>query len=152
MRQLDIGGGLSRHFLRGRAQWLLGFAWTMTLSGVIVLSSGPVAIASGWSAPMRVDPSFSPAEVSCASASFCVAVGPDGSFVTYDGGSWNTPTPIAGAEALVSVSCPSPSFCAAIGKEHVFTFDGSSWSAPTWLDTGETWLKSISCSSQAFVR
>ncbi|MDE3087450.1 MAG: hypothetical protein KGJ77_11870 [Acidobacteriota bacterium] len=79
--------------------------------------------------------------VSCASPSFCMAVGENESSLqtlaeTWNGSAWSvvaTPTP-SGAAALTSVSCPSVTFCMVIGRTYqkpkapiTETWDGSQW-------------------------
>ena len=99
--------------------------------------------------------------VSCATTSFCAAVGGSttGGWYTYNfsHGSWRlkTPTPTAGAGyGFFSVSCPTATFCAAVPGPGLATFSGGRWSsgpeppgipAPSSLD-----LISVSCPSRSF--
>jgi hypothetical protein len=89
---------------------------------------------SSWSGPSALDgPAQLGSAVSCASASFCVAINYDveeGStlFDTedayyYDGSSWSSPSVIEPSDDAFSnidlpstVSCPSADFCAAVGQ------------------------------------
>lgn len=72
--------------------------------------------------------------VSCASRTFCVAVGQDlsgGLVETWNGKSWSTTpspaTPSGGDRS--AVSCPSRSFCAAVGSPQLIEiYDGVNWS------------------------
>ncbi len=54
------------------------------------------------------------AHVSCAMASFCVAVDENGNALTYNGSSWSSDSTPGGW--LTSVSCPTASFCAAVDE------------------------------------
>jgi hypothetical protein len=69
---------------------------------------------SGWSSA-EIDPTTGLTSVSCASASFCVAVEFGGNaLVTENGfGTWST-TDIDPGKILMSASCPSAAFCAAV--------------------------------------
>ena len=71
-----------------------------------------------WGAVRSVYLSGGATGVSCASASFCAAVG-FGSATTFDGSSFTTPVSISATPGvplpLMSVSCPTTSFCAATG-------------------------------------
>jgi hypothetical protein len=88
--------------------------------------------------------------VSCATASFCVAVDGIGDAVTYDGTSWSATT-IDPETSLISVSCPTASFCVADDANgDVLTYDGSSWSAPDNVDTAGYGLGSVSCPTSSF--
>ncbi len=74
--------------------------------------------AGRWSAPVTlnpVDPSSGPKTVSCASASFCAAVGQDSSL--WDGQSWSSPTPVGDFEGVSAVSCPGNGLCVAIDQD-----------------------------------
>ena len=63
-----------------------------------------------WSRPVKVD-TVSLDQVSCASATFCVAVDRNGKYVTYDGVAWSSPQSVAPKVALSEVSCPTSTFC-----------------------------------------
>ena len=76
--------------------------------------------------------------VSCASATFCVASGRDGSFnsavTVFNGTSWSTPVAVPGMSSyeLPWVSCPSSAFCAVAGAgpnpgTYVATYSGGTW-------------------------
>ena len=76
--------------------------------------------------------------VSCASATFCVASGRDGSFnsavTVFNGTSWSTPVAVPGMSSyeLAWVSCPSSAFCAVAGAgpnpgTYVATYSGGTW-------------------------
>jgi hypothetical protein len=104
--------------------------------------------------------------VSCASPSFCQAVGeydPDGSsevtlIESWNGSSWTvTPTPIArvarGNNYLNGVSCVSSNFCMAVGAtpgNETVTWDGTSWSVTGNPSRYGGALTGVSCTSASF--
>jgi hypothetical protein len=158
--------------MRIRAR-LLSATLAFLLAGMAGVPSVAQAV-NGWSGPTLINPNVGPRLVSkgpergsldssgrislyslsCASPTFCVAVGgeleplgqgPDpkeyerGYALAYDGSSWSSPVRVQGQLQLASVSCPSPSFCAAVGDRstglgsfagYTLTYNGRSWSAP----------------------
>jgi hypothetical protein len=87
-------------------------------------------------------------DVSCTSASFCIALTLDSdSFARYDGSSWSSAFPAYSAQN--AVSCVSPTFCAGAGYGSVSTYDGSQWSQGTDV-TPSMELSAISCASATF--
>jgi hypothetical protein len=130
-----------------------------------------------WSAPVLIDLTGDGVEsVSCASASFCMAVDWNGNALTWNGTGWSataiscpdsttasagdctTAGPFADPRAgvLDSVSCPTASFCAAVdGTGYTFTWNGTSWSRPVWSATSPAdphggALTSVSCPTARF--
>ena len=113
-------------------------------------------------------------QVSCASSSFCMAVGsleggPGGTEAlidAWDGTAWSVlPSPtVAGGtwNSLSGVSCPSPSFCVAVGsfegppggiESLVEAWDGSAWSVTQGaVLNGGNWnrLNAVACTSASF--
>src|SRR5665811_295229 len=93
-----------------------------------------------WSTPSEINTGDAPRSVSCASESFCVAVGRHEA-VIYSGGSWGSPQRIYTEGNLQSVSCASSSFCVAVAEHftgigppvygQALIYNGSGWSAPT---------------------
>jgi hypothetical protein len=94
---------------------------------------------TSWSKPSAVDPGSYLQAVSCASASFCVAIDRKGNAFT----------------------CPASNFCAAVDGAggNVVTFDGTSWTTPVTLDSKAAssvsgpvlvFLMSVSCLSAQF--
>ena len=110
--------------------------------------------------------------VSCVTASFCLAVGysysevgPDTTVIDkWNGSTWSavsSPNPTQpGGNDLYGISCTSLTFCMAtgesytdIGKPLVTTFDGSTWKLVPTTDstTGdESWLNQVSCTTPSF--
>lgn len=99
--------------------------------------------------------------ISCASPSFCMAVGGNsqgGMASVYNGHAWSTPVQVAqrlGFTQLTSVSCPTPSFCAATGtwsgptREFALIFNSGRWSSPAPIANVEG-DPSVSCPSDTY--
>jgi hypothetical protein len=103
-----------------------------------------------WGAPASFDSGGKVTSVSCPSASYCVAVGGNGTIMSYNGVAWSTA--LTSDDDLTSVSCTSDSYCAAVGYNsagNIFSYHGGSWSAPQPLDTDHK-LHSISCATTTF--
>ena len=104
--------------------------------------------------------------VSCASATFCVAVGNyrdtngflDGVLLTWNGSTWSlddtsaTSSSTTPHNSLRAVSCTSASFCVAVGPAAILTWNGSAWSLlPTSsVSTPDLNLTGVSCTSTSF--
>jgi hypothetical protein len=133
-----------------RASRWLRLAGAVMVSLALIDSSAALA-APTWSAPEPVDPAIYAPSVSCASESFCAAVGwasGSGSVAVYSDGNWSEATLIDPDGQLFSVSCPSSSFCMAMdGSGHAFVYDGSGWGAAVSPSTD---LTSVSCTSASF--
>ncbi len=70
-----------------------------------------------------------PQTISCASSSFCVAVGGQDAY-EYDGSEWSS-FDIDSDQSLAAVSCPTSRFCAAVDSSgRVVAYNGSGWSRP----------------------
>jgi hypothetical protein len=107
---------------------------------------------SRWSAPVRLSTAADGgASVSCASASFCLAVTKSGTAFQFDGSSWSAGTGLqTGGLTMLSVSCPTPAFCAAVGDDAlVATYADGTWSTPVSVSSGvsHSELTSVSCAS-----
>jgi hypothetical protein len=111
--------------------------------------------------------------VSCASASYCVAVGTYGGnqgglLLTWSGGAWTVseaPLPQGSGSygLLYGVSCPSASYCVAVGQSYspsfnnddglLLTLAGGSWT-PSWMPppagTNNASLAAVSCPSESY--
>ena len=142
---------------------------------------GPVSLVASqvpsWSvvpSPNRTPGGNQLSGVSCATASFCMAVGTSGTGTAtlaepWNGSAWsiaNTPAIPTGTQGyLGGVSCPSASFCIAVGLYHsqtaggangqlAYTWNGSTWSIANTpaLPTGSTSgsLGGVSCPSASF--
>lgn len=83
-------------------------------------------------------------DVSCTSASFCLAVTYDGLAYRYDGTGWSAGFSSPGASA---VSCVSPSFCMTAG-DGVWIYDGTQWLPPP--AGAPAYGNSVSCASATF--
>ncbi len=91
-----------------------------------------------------------PSAVSCASTSFCVALGRNSAY-SYSDGTWSGAQPLGLGITLSSVSCPSRSFCMAVGVSgatggapsgYGFTYSNGFWSTGQKLGSA---LSSVSC-------
>jgi hypothetical protein len=101
--------------------------------------------------------------VTCATASFCVAVGLQGASAggeplieQWNGTAWSVVTgvtpPASASNVLTGVSCAGPSFCMAVGSSGAGalaeTWNGSTWSATTPAPPSgltSVFLSSVSC-------
>lgn len=111
---------------------------------------------NAWGPRTVIDPNDAVRSVSCATASFCVAVasGSTGGYaMRWDGVTWSPPTLVVrndnaggttfGSTYLSSVACPTVALCTAVGTyatptlltDVAATFDGVSWSKPVTLTT-----------------
>lgn len=78
-------------------------------------------------APTRPRPRTN--DLSCVSATFCMAVGPEGAS-TYDGTSWGAVHPFGPGAAVngSEVACTSTSFCMAkAADQHLWRYDADGW-------------------------
>jgi photosystem II stability/assembly factor-like uncharacterized protein len=89
-------------------------------------------------------------DVSCASDSFCLAVGetPDGTgaaaiVTTNEGATWSRVTLPSEEEGLSLVACPVPGTCLAVGERILRTTDGGQ----EWTDEGPSEGEGISCAT-----
>ena len=127
-----------------------------TGNGTPDIAGGGKGLLGRWSA--APDPGLNGAarEVSCVSASWCLAVGEEGEAEIWNGTEWSTTTPMALMPGdlepdLVSVACTSSSSCTAVGGHSrniaIEHWNGSAWSTqlspePTGL------LGSVACASE----
>jgi hypothetical protein len=136
---MRIGIGIGMWVRHAAARGLAVAGWVLAVCALAVAGAS-AASAATWTPQTVPGPSGPPnaamTGVSCASATFCMAVGssdfgfdhtqtqllaPIATFAArWDGSAWvSVPTPAAGASAtLASLSCPSPTFCVAVGFTH----------------------------------
>ena len=110
---------------------------------------------TSWSRPVRLVLS-APLALSCASETFCMAVGPGRvsghqlltAVATWDGAHWSVADHF-GTSEVSSLSCPVPSFCQAVvgASGDVFSWDGRGWSAPRVIDPPRGRPTAVSCGS-----
>jgi len=120
---------------------------------------------SVWSGAMPTGAVNLVTSVSCASASFCVAVtlggsGTDASALVYTNGSWSAPQYFNGqVDSFSSVSCaPGTTFCVAVGTNYsgssggtAWQYDNGSWTAMIQNDPQfPNSFLSVSCVSMSF--
>lgn len=97
------------------------------IGGFLENAHASVYDGTGWSTPTPVDLSQA-TDLSCTSASFCVAVG-RGLYSIYDGSGWSPASRVSSTFGLIDVSCVSSTFCLAAGtRGTVFQWDGQAWS------------------------
>jgi hypothetical protein len=123
-------------------------------AGFLVVAATPALAA--WSAPHPVAPgqppaAFSPVSLSCATATFCMAVDYNsGTASRWNGSAWSTPVVIVPGGGLSSVSCPSAGFCVAVDRAgDALTYADGTWRAPVKADAQNA-LGSVSCASRSF--
>jgi len=110
-----------------------------TTATVLEQSWGPAAL---------VDPSRgAPADISCPTATWCLAVDRSGQALTYDGTTWSAPSlvqPIGdGTAGFTAVSCPTTQFCFAIGSGFTARLTAGTWT----VTPSTTAWSAVSCSS-----
>jgi hypothetical protein len=76
-------------------------------------------------------------DASCATDSFCVAIGLGADFGTawsmFNGTTWSKPLSMPGLSSGFLVQCPAVSTCLAVGNEGSSRFNGTTWSSPVAL-------------------
>ncbi len=122
-----------------------------------------------WSAPERIDLTQGLlANVSCVSASFCMAIDQNGNYLTYNGATWSGPTPIfrhvtgqgefgCNGSCLDALDCPTTSFCLAgvdVGRDDYLAYQNGIWSGiktiPVARHPFAGSIQSISCSNASY--
>lgn len=95
--------------------------------------------------------SYGVSDVSCTSATFCIAVGGDatpvGTYWRWNGTSWTrlaAAIPLAGG----TVSCATAAFCVQYSGGQASVFDGATWSTPATIASGDP--AGVSCTSASF--
>ncbi len=130
-----------------------GFSPGTEAAGVTPTTLGPPpggpAAGVTWNAAVKVDPTgASLTRISCVSSTFCMAVGPSGSFL-WNGKGWSAPGPLP-TGAPGALSCATPVFCAFGVGSGVSQWNGSTWSTVTTLVPAPAQVSSISCLSSTF--
>lgn len=96
-----------------------------------------------------------PIALSCSSAHFCMAIGQEYGFYTWDGSSWQEGGGVPGevvSGGIGALSCPSDGRCFAIGEDgeqgsaSMLSFAGGRWSSSPFDDDGQL-LTQVSCAS-----
>jgi hypothetical protein len=120
----------------------------------IGVGGGYAATFSGgeWAPAVQLDPNSNFAddsmEVSCATTTFCLAVGGDGFSSVLKGSTWAPETWVDPYHSLNAVSCASATWCMAVDNAgFAFTYSGGSWSG-TRVETGD--LMAISCPTTGY--
>jgi hypothetical protein len=112
----------------------------LTVAGVAVAGAAPGASAGIAAAPAPLRGQL--LGVSCASASSCMAVGPEGPkgllSDQWNGARWSVvpiPKPAGAGGALSEISCPEPASCMAVGdfgNAHVSAALAERWNGAVW--------------------
>ncbi|HET9895386.1 MAG TPA: GDSL-type esterase/lipase family protein [Streptosporangiaceae bacterium] len=90
-----------------------------------------------------------PFSVSCASRTFCLAVGNQLAF-TFNGTKWSAGVTVGSNSTFLSrVSCASQSFCVAASQDTVFIYSAGRWTAGTVIDPGQD-IDDVSCAASNF--
>jgi len=149
----SMGYGARRRGLTVASAKGCGVAAFALVAALLVLASPSVAGASGWSKPVRYSAIEDGVSVSCATESFCMAVGfelPDA--VIYRAGTWSAPVEPEKGNPLTSVSCPSEEFCVALTPTGGVIYEKGSWGKPFVIDNRANGndLRSVSCISSSF--
>ena len=90
--------------------------------------------------------------ISCASATFCVAVDRSGRASVFNGTTWTAPEQVDGTNAFSSVSCPSDNFCVATDNSGNYVeMSNGLWGTPTpFASASGPTMQAVSCSSMSF--
>jgi hypothetical protein len=97
---------------------------------------------SSWAAAQNINSNNSLSQVSCSSASFCVAIDGNADVAVLTGGSWSSGTL---SQTATSVSCPSDGYCVAVDQNGgALVYQQGNWSSETKVD-GNNSFKSVSC-------
>jgi len=154
--QTGAGGGTNATYAYNGAGQMASAITPTTTTNYLYNGDGlegaasQIAGSTVWNPPVDVDSNRAIKAVSCASATFCVAVGASGYVTTYNGTSWSTPYDADSTRTLDAVSCVSSSFCVAVdtaGWETTWT--GTGWSSPSDIDSSHS-LDAVDCVATNF--
>lgn len=106
---------------------------------------GPIPGPLTWSARTPLPAATEVDAVSCASATFCVATGDNGSVLVFNGATWSLPQTLT-TDSLDAISCPAAGFCVAVSYSAAYVDHAGTWTRTT-IPPG---LASISCRSATF--
>ena len=100
-----------------------------------------------WTAVSAIDVGHSLTAVSCATATFCVAVDDSGNAAVLNHGTWSV-NPVG--STVVTVSCPARGFCMATNAAGgTVAYRDGKWSQVSVVD-GATAITALSCASTTF--
>jgi hypothetical protein len=108
-----------------------------------------------FTAGQQIDPPRGDAkDISCPTATFCMAVQLYGFAEHWNGTGWSKAAQVGQATVLTSVSCTSASFCVAVGADSggladIETYDGTSWTHAINLSPSNG-AGVVSCASASF--
>ena len=102
---------------------------------------------TSWTGVAAIDVGHSFTAVSCATATFCVAVDSSGNAAVLDHGKWHV-SPMT--STMIAVSCPVRAFCVATNSAGgPVAYQGGKWSPVTVVD-GTAAINTLSCASPTF--
>jgi len=105
-------------------------------------------------APIDVDPQSpvpAPADIACASTTFCAVVDANAGITRFDPTTWAAATPDSIPAYLTTASCSSATFCVALsGDGEQVSFNGTTWTAPVVIDPPRGSMMEVSCASSSF--
>jgi len=106
-----------------------------------------------WRTAQPIPRTGHPNDVSCGSATMCMAVDETGHALRFDRDTWQQPVPIDIHRRLRSVSCPTSSFCMAVDDHgYAVRYSNGAWHQPKpALSVSYSYQTiDISCASSAF--
>lgn len=118
------------------------FTFRMLVAAAIPLENGVLR----WT--RAADVNMTVYGISCPTADFCVAVGPDGTIKSWNGTSWSNAA--TGQPYLRGVHCASASFCVAVGGSpsgRIVNWNGTSWTTTFANADNNTEIFGVSCLS-----
>ena len=177
---VPLGGGPQDRGTPGLVRACLVAVMALLIIGAAACSSGPQvrphratkttsatsttvkSVQLQWSAPEQIDTNENGlGDVSCPTATFCVAVGSTGPGVVssafiWNGTSWSATAPQLFAQdtsGFNHISCPTASFCLAGAPDGgALIWDGTSWSASSqirWPNPNDG-ITNVSCATASF--
>jgi len=150
-----VGSWFSVRPLKPVARLSTTIAVTVLALGLLTpnLSSAASSV-NEWSHPVSIGSTTTSASqvgysVSCASASFCVAVNGNGQVSYRDSGNWTAPASLSVGGSIDAVSCSSSTFCVALAGRNATVYNGHRWSKARKISPAGYTFK-ISCPTSTF--
>ncbi|HVT63740.1 MAG TPA: hypothetical protein VHD81_01135 [Mycobacteriales bacterium] len=129
--------------------------WCMAPSHCLAEDSdGTFYAVSGAKVARTTRPPIDPADMSCPTPTYCVAVGAEGETSTFDGSAWSTPTPKVYKDytaPFTSISCAAVGHCRAVGYEgHGARLAAAGLTDVRRIERESGGITSISCATPTF--
>ena len=113
---------------------------------MVGVHAAAVVHGTSWTPVAAIDVGHSFTAVSCATATFCVAVDNSGNAAVLNRGTWHV-SPMTGT--VLTVSCPVRGFCVATNiAGGAVVYQGGTWSPVTVIDGAA--INTLSCASPTF--